>query len=296
MRVHASPVKEMALHYGITVLQPETLKRDSVDLKKRIQAEEVFQNLASLEFDVMVVVAYGLILPQDILDIAEQNGRYGCVNIHASLLPRWRGAAPIQRAIEAGDFETGVTIMKMDSGLDTGETVLRKKIAIDPDETSGTLHDKLANVGAELIVKCLHMMVQNPNLTQEVQPNEGVTYAQKILKSEANINWSLSAQAIDNKIRALNPFPGARSRIGNDLVKLWKSTQLSAAELVKWENKKVGMPGTVLGYGVEGVVVECGEGMLEVLEVQKPGGRKMASRIWFQAEQKTPGFLPSFSQ
>ena len=296
MRLHASPVKEWALHYGIAVLQPETLKRNNPDIIKRAQAEEVYQTLASIDFDVMVVVAYGLILPQDFLDISEQNGRHGCLNIHASLLPRWRGAAPIQRAIEAGDIETGVTVMKMDAGLDTGGMVLRKSVDIAPDETSSTLHDKLAIVGAELIIQCLHSIAQNPDFFKETQPIEGVTYAQKILKSEASINWLMSAQAIDNKIRALNPFPGASSRIGNDFLKLWRSRQLSEAEQAKWETMKLGRPGAVLGYGIEGVVVECAEGVLEVLEVQKPGGRNIASRIWLEAEQNSPGLSPIIFQ
>jgi methionyl-tRNA formyltransferase len=207
MHLQASPVKVFAQEKNIPVLQPETLKQNHADLQKRTTAQEAFQYLFDIDFDAMVVVAYGLILPQVILDLASQNGRHGCFNIHASLLPRWRGAAPIQRAIESGDALTGVSIMQMDAGLDTGDTVLVGDLKITPQETSASLHDRLAALGAELMVNALNDLSEGIAISRTPQPIEGVTYAEKILKSEAEIDWHLSAIEIDRRIRAFNPFP-----------------------------------------------------------------------------------------
>ncbi len=278
MHLQASPVKEFALKKNIPVLQPSSLKRTSLDLEKKAQAESAYQQLLVTDFDVMVVVAYGLILPQEILDIAESNSRHGCFNIHASILPRWRGAAPIQRAIENGDISTGVSIMKMDIGLDTGDTVLVRKIDIASDETSASLHDRLAKLGAEAIVDVLSTIQSEKALALTPQPNEGVKYAEKILKSEADIDWQLSAKAIDARIRAFNPFPGAASNLDGAPLKFWNSRVASLVDCI--ESNQVG---EVLGFSKEGAFIQCGHGVIEVLEMQKPGGKRISALACLQA-------------
>ncbi|QWD74266.1 methionyl-tRNA formyltransferase [Polynucleobacter sp. TSB-Sco08W16] len=277
MHLQASPVKEFALKKSIPVLQPETLKRNSVDAQKKLQAQDAYQQLSEIDFDAMVVVAYGLILPQEILDISERPGRHGSFNIHASLLPRWRGAAPIQRAIEAGDHKTGACIMQMDAGLDTGDTVLTEELEISADETSATLHDRLANLGAKLIVNVLDQLQNGHDLTHMSQSNLGISYAEKILKAEAEIDWHLDAQQIDARIRAFNPFPGATSSLGDLSIKLWSSRVAKTAP-----DSQSAMPGQVLGLGDQGVYVKCGSGAIEVLEMQKPGGKKMSAKMYLQ--------------
>ncbi len=278
MHLQASPVKEFALQKNIPVLQPETLRRNSIDPQKQAQAQAAYDRLSSIEFDAMVVVAYGLILPQEILDITEQAGRYGSFNIHASLLPRWRGAAPIQRAIEAGDHKTGVCIMQMDAGLDTGDTVLVLDLEIAPNETSASLHERLAQLGADAIVKVLNTLQQGEKLVRVSQPKNGVTYAEKILKSEAQIDWSLSAKEIDQRIRAFNPFPGALSHTNDLAIKFWNSRIAN----IESPNDKVCI-GEVLGFSDDGIYIQCGEGVLEVLEIQKPGGKKMEANTGIQS-------------
>jgi len=278
MHLQVSPVKEFALEKNIPVLQPSTLRRHAVDAEKRLEAEDAYQRLCSTKFDVMVVVAYGLILPQDILDLAEGNGRYGCFNIHASLLPRWRGAAPIQRSIEAGDASTGVSIMKMDAGLDTGDTVLVREIAIASDETSASLHDRLAVLGADLIVDILKSLGRGCDVTRTPQLADGVTYAQKILKSEADIDWRLSAKEIDFRIRAFNPFPGAMSSVEGSQIKFWNS-RIPLAE----DCFATGRVGQVLGLSNAGAYIQCGQGVIEILEMQKPGGKKMTASACLRA-------------
>ena len=276
MHMQASPVKEFALEKNIPVLQPETLKRNSADLQKKSQAEDAYQQLSQIDFDVMVVVAYGLILPQEILDISERPGRHGSLNIHASLLPRWRGAAPIQRAIELCDQKTGVCIMQMDAGLDTGDVVLLEALEIVADETSATLHDRLAALGAKLIVNTLAQLEGGISLVRAPQANTGITYAEKILKTEAEINWHLDARQIDARIRAFNPFPGATAYLDDLAIKLWNSRIANDGhgELTK--------PGEILGFGDEGVYVQCGSGVIELLEIQKPGGKRMNAKIYLQ--------------
>jgi methionyl-tRNA formyltransferase len=276
MHMQASPVKEFALEKNIPVLQPETLKRNSADLQKKSQAEDAYQQLSQIDFDVMVVVAYGLILPQEILDISERPGRHGSLNIHASLLPRWRGAAPIQRAIELCDQKTGVCIMQMDAGLDTGDVVLLEALEIVADETSATLHDRLAALGAKLIVNTLAQLEGGISLVRAPQANTGITYAEKILKTEAEINWQLDARQIDARIRAFNPFPGATAYLDDLAIKLWNSRIANDGygELTK--------PGEILGFGDEGVYVQCGSGVIELLEIQKPGGKRMNAKIYLQ--------------
>jgi len=276
MHLQASPVKEFALEKQILVMQPETLKRNHPDAQKKLQAEEAYQRLSQLDFDAMVVVAYGLILPQEILDISERPGRHGSFNIHASLLPRWRGAAPIQRAIESGDHKTGVCIMQMDAGLDTGDTVLLEELEIAPNETSVTLHDRLAALGAKLIVNTLAQLGGFKSFARIPQSNIGITYAEKILKAEAEIDWSLSAKQIDARIRALNPFPGASSSFAGHGIKFWNSCMPKEAP------SKSGLPGEVLGFIEESIYVQCGSGVLEVIEMQKPGGKRMNAKLCLQ--------------
>ena len=278
MHLQASPVKEFALEHAIPVYQPETLKRNTSDPQKQAQAQEIYQVLSETDFDAMVVVAYGLILPQDILDIAQRPGRHGSFNIHASLLPRWRGAAPIQRAIEAGDSKTGICIMQMDAGLDTGDTVLINTLEITPEENSSTLHDRLAALGATSIVEVLNLLGTGKNVERTPQKSDGVTYAEKILKSEAEIDWNLSALEIDRRIRAFNPFPGATSQIGEATMKLWSSR---IPEGVNYG--KAGLPGAILGFSNEGIYIQCGQGLIEVSEMQKPGGKKMSAKLCVQS-------------
>jgi methionyl-tRNA formyltransferase len=278
MHLQASPVKEFALQKKISVLQPETLRRNSSDPQKQAQALEVYERLSSIEFDAMVVVAYGLILPQEILDISEQQNRHGSFNIHASLLPRWRGAAPVQRAIEAGDSRTGVCIMQMDVGLDTGDTVLVADLEITRDETSASLHNRLAQLGSNLIVDVLNDLQEGKNITRVPQVKDGITYAEKILKSEAEIDWTFSAKEIDHRIRAFNPFPGASSTLNDLAIKFWNS-RLADTQAVA----STGKPGDVLGFSHEGVYIQCGNGILEVLEMQKPGGKKIGAKICIQS-------------
>ena len=270
MHVQASPVKTFALEKNIPLLQPASLRRNSADPEKQAEAEAAYQQLSTTDFDVMVVVAYGLILPQDVLDIAESNLRHGCFNIHASILPRWRGAAPIQRSIEHGDSKTGISIMKMDVGLDTGDTVLVREIAIADDETSASLHDRLAKLGAESIVEALSTLQQGASLIKTPQAAEGIRYAEKILKSEAEIDWQLSATEIDHRIRAFNPFPGATSNLDGIPMKFWNSRVSHSGDY-----SQTGQIGEVLGFSKEGAFIQCGQGVIEVLEMQKPGGKRM---------------------
>ena len=246
MALQPSPVKKLALENGIEVFQPLSLKDAAAQEK-----------VAAVGAEVMVVAAYGLILPQVVLDMP----RFGCLNIHASLLPRWRGAAPIQRALLAGDAETGVCIMQMEAGLDTGPVLLRQAFAIAPDDTSASLHDRLAALGAELIVAALAGLP----LAAEVQPADGVTYAHKIEKAEALIDWSKSAAELDRHLRAFNPFPGAQARLGGLTVKLWKASVVDAT----------GEIGQVLAVDRNKIVVACGNGALAISELQKAGGKRL---------------------
>jgi methionyl-tRNA formyltransferase len=288
MHFQASPVKVLALEKNIPVLQPETLKQNHADLQKRVEAQELYRYLASIDFDAMVVVAYGLILPQDILGLASKSRRYGCFNIHASLLPRWRGAAPIQRAIESGDDITGVSIMQMDAGLDTGDTVLVESLKIAPQETSTSLHKRLAVLGAELIVQTLNDLDQGVPITRAPQAAEGITYAEKILKSEAEIDWQLSAIEIDRRIRAFNPFPGSTSSLNGDSFKFWNSCLPN-----KEQTDQSSGPGQVLGFSEDGVYVQCGEGAIEILEMQRPGGKNTSAStclLTYRTQEKVMQF------
>ncbi|MDE2439766.1 MAG: methionyl-tRNA formyltransferase [Betaproteobacteria bacterium] len=246
MSLQPSAVKKVALESGIEIFQPLTLKNEAAQAK-----------IAATGAEVMVVAAYGLILPQAVLDMP----RFGCINIHASLLPRWRGAAPIQRALLAGDAVTGVCIMQMEAGLDTGPVLLRGEFPIEANDTTATLHDRLANLGARLSVEALGKLP----LPAEPQPVEGVTYAHKIEKAEAVIDWSKSAIELDRHIRAFNPFPGALASFGGQTVKLWRAVPV--------EGK--GEIGAVLAVDRHQVIVACGEGALSVTELQKAGGKRL---------------------
>ena len=251
MQLAPSPVKQAALELGLRVAQPEKLRNNA----------EALQMLKEVEADVMVVAAYGLILPQDVLDTP----KHGCLNIHASLLPRWRGAAPIQRAIEAGDAETGVCIMQMDIGLDTGDVVSEHRYTIQPTDTANEVHDALMNLGAAAIVADLQQLKTEGRLKSVKQPEEGVTYAQKLSKEEARINWSESAAVIERKIRAFNPVPAAWVEYQGKPMKIWR------AEAVAQQ----GRAGEVLSCSVDGLIVACGENALKITELQPSGSKRM---------------------
>ena len=262
MQLQASPVKQLALEHGIEVLQPLSLRMDSKDPQRALEATAAHERLRALDYDVMVVAAYGLILPRSTLDIAP------CINIHGSLLPRWRGAAPIHRAIESGDVETGVTIMGMEEGLDTGPMMLIERVAIDDGDTTGSLHDKLAGLGGTMIVEALRRM-ERGELSSTPQPEAGVTYAAKISKDEAKLDFTLPALALWRKVRAFNPFPAAQGTVNGTAIKIWK------ADLADDAGKAA--PGTVVSSDEQGIVVACGEGALRLLELQKPGGKRLAA-------------------
>lgn len=260
MQLQASAVKQVALEHGIEVLQPLSLRMDSKDPQRAAEAQAAHARLAALDYDVMVVAAYGLILPRSTLDIAP------CINIHGSLLPRWRGAAPIHRAIESGDVDTGVTIMGMEEGLDTGPMMLIESLAIEESDTTGSLHDKLAALGARMIVEALGRL-EKGELPATPQPEEGVTYAAKISKEEAKLDFTLPALDLWRKVRAFNPFPGAQGMVNGTVIKIWKAEPAQAS----------GEPGQVLAADGQGIVVACGTGALRLLELQKPGGKRLAA-------------------
>ena len=258
MQLQASAVKQYALAHGMEVAQPLSLRTDSKDPQRADEARAAHERLLSLDYDVMVVAAYGLILPRSTLDIKP------CINIHGSLLPRWRGAAPIHRAIESGDAETGVTIMGMEEGLDTGPMMLIERVAINDLDTTGSLHDKLAALGGRMIVEALRKL-EAGQLESVPQPEEGVTYAAKISKEEAKLDFSLPARQLWRRVRAFNPFPGAHGLVDGVTVKIWN------AALAEGD----GAPGQVLAADAQGIVVACGEGALRLLELQKPGGKRL---------------------
>jgi methionyl-tRNA formyltransferase len=251
----ASPVKQAAQRHGLPVLQPQSLKNEAA------RAE-----LAELHADVLVVVAYGLILPQAVLDLP----RLGCVNIHASLLPRWRGAAPIQRAILAGDAETGVSIMQMDAGLDTGPVLLKRSVSIGENETSGSLHDRLAALGAPALLEALEGLAAG-TLRAEPQASAGATYAEKLQKTEAPIDWSREASAIERQVRAFNPWPVAETRLGGEQLRIFMARAQN-------EGSSGVTPGTVISARDDAIVVACGVGALNIAELQRSGRRPMTAR------------------
>ncbi|WP_166211424.1 methionyl-tRNA formyltransferase [Cognatiluteimonas telluris] len=258
--LQSSPVKREALARGLPVLQPESLKtalsRDA---------------LRALKPDLLVVVAYGLILPRAILDIP----RLGCWNVHASLLPRWRGAAPIQRAIEAGDAETGVCLMQMDAGLDTGAVLLSQRLAIGADETGGQLHDRLATLGAQTLADGLGLLRAGMRPVPQTQPDAGATYARKLDKAEARLDWTQPAEVLARKVRALNPWPMADALLAGERVRVHEAGAI--------ERVRDAAPGVVLGAGRDGIDVACGRGALRIRVLQRDGGRAISAADFVNA-------------
>lgn len=292
MKLQPSPVKQFALAHGITVAQPRSLRLDG---KYPDDAEAARRALEAAQADAMVVAAYGLILPQWVLDLfaADAPGRpklgtapsggsaareaasmgvhkYGCFNIHASLLPRWRGAAPIHRAIEAGDVVTGVTIMQMDAGLDTGDMLLSQTLSILPSDTTGSLHDRLAGLGGQLMVQVLGQ-AEHGKLQPVPQPLQGITYASKIDKAEAAIDWSQSAQTIRQRVRAFNPFPGASTVLAAETLKIWAAEAGNAAPSAGQ------VVGQIVALAPSGIAVAALDSTLIITELQRPGGKRLSS-------------------
>jgi methionyl-tRNA formyltransferase len=257
-----SPVKLEALRRGLPVLQPETLK-----------TELSHDALRALKPDVMIVVAYGLLLPQSILDIP----KYGCWNVHASLLPRWRGAAPIQRAIEAGDAQTGACLMQMEKGLDTGPVLLKQMLDIAPDETAGQLHDRLAKLGALVLADGIGLLRAGMKPVPQPQPAEGATYARKLEKSEARLDWSQPADVLERKVRAFDPWPIAEGDIAGDAVRIHRAIAI--------DNATNAAPGTVLDAGRDGIDIACGRGALRIRVLQRAGGKAITAADYLNARR-----------
>ena len=263
MGLSQSAVKQLAIKHCLDVYQPETLK-----------SNDVFQKIVSCSADIMVVVAYGQLVPKSLLNAFP----FGCVNVHASILPRWRGAAPIHRALMAGDDETGVCIMQLEEGLDTGPVYRMEKIQIESTDTTGLLHDKLAELGARALVETLS---DTTNLdSPRSQSTEGATYAKKITKDDSVVNWTQNCQEIDRLVRALNPYPGAMTNLQNNSVKIW------AAQPIPSSGEITMRPGLVLEINERGILVACGEGTLLLTSLQRQGGRRM-SAAEFAAGQRT---------
>ena len=330
LKLHASPVKQLAEQHGIPVVQPRSLRLDGKYPEDAAAARAALQ---AARADVMVVAAYGLILPQWVLDdmsaarppegakapsggsatgaAVERGGLLsaarppegakapsggsatgaavergglglGCLNIHASLLPRWRGAAPIHRAIEAGDARTGITIMQMDAGLDTGDMLLVQALPIGPRATTASLHDELAALGGQLIVQALQLAGQGA-LRPVPQPAEGVSYAHKIDKHEAAIDWRQPAALIERRIRAFDPFPGASTTLGDAVIKLWRS------EIDSYLRTPDARCGQIFAINDAGITVACGDGALRLTELQRPGGKRLPAREFLRGFALAPG-------
>jgi methionyl-tRNA formyltransferase len=259
-RLEAPPVKRFAQDHGLAVMQPSSL-----------QDPNVVRALAACAPEAIVVAAYGLLVPKTILELPAR----GCINIHASLLPRWRGAAPIQRALMAGDAETGITIMQMDEGLDTGPILLQQAVPISDEDTAGSLHDRLAELGSSLIVEALGC-----STTPRAQNSEGATYAAKLSRDDSRIDWSQSAAAIERKLRALDPAPGAYAACGDGVLKIWRA---------RVERGRSSPPGTILAVDGSGILVSCGEGALRITELQRPGGRRVPAAAYLAGHTLAPG-------
>jgi methionyl-tRNA formyltransferase len=263
--LHLSPVKRRALELGLTVHQPASFR-----------TPEALEMLRAAEVDAMVVVAYGLILPPAVLELP----KFGCINIHASLLPRWRGAAPIQRALLAGDPVTGVTIMRMEAGLDTGPMLASRAVRIDPRDNAKTLHDRLAALGAELIAESLQQL-RSGTIREVIQPAEGVTYAAKIDKAEAPIHWERHAEEISHQVRAFNPAPVAETRFNGEQLRIWEAEPIESPDLSGLGRP----PGTVLTATREGIDVVCGTGVLRVLKLQLAGRKPLAAEEFLRGRR-----------
>ena len=274
-QLQPSAVKAWAVERGLPVVQPHGLRLDG---RHAAEADQARASLVAARIDVMVVAAYGLILPDWALSLP----RLGCLNIHASLLPRWRGAAPIHRAIEAGDEQTGITVMQMEAGLDTGPMLLTLTMDIAFDDTTGTLHDRLAELGGQLIVEALHRLTCG-DLTATPQPAEGVTYARKIDKAEAPVDWNDEAEAIARRIRAFNPAPGAVSRLRGESVKLWLAIPEAQAA------PGSAPVGTVISGSADGIVVACGRGAVRLTELQRAGGKRLNAAQFLQGQTSLVG-------
>jgi methionyl-tRNA formyltransferase len=287
MKLLTSPVKQFALANSIAVCQPRSLRLDG---KYPGDAQTAQAAIASVRADVMVVAAYGLILPAWVL----QAFKHGCLNIHASLLPRWRGAAPIHRAIEAGDLQTGITIMQMDEGLDTGDTLLMETTAIQPTDTTGSVHDRLATLGGELILPALEQAGKGL-LQARRQPSDphdaAVTYAAKVDKTEALIDWALPAESIVRRVRAFNPTPGASSRLHGDVLKIWQ------AEAWPGESASSGKPfagGQIVRLSTDGIAIAAMNSIVNITELQKPGGRRLGAADFLRGTSLHVGDCFSF--
>ncbi len=266
MALTPSAVKAVALEHGLRLAQPPSLK-----------GEVAYAPLFASTLDVLVVAAYGLILPPAVLSWP----RHGCLNIHASLLPRWRGAAPIQRAVLAGDATSGITLMRMDAGLDTGPTIESHAVPIGPRETAGSLTARLADVGAAAIVRVLGRLATTGTLPATPQPDEGATYAGKITRADAEIDWQRDAIDLDRAVRAFDPVPGAASVLDGDPVKLWSAEPRPETAIVA--------PGTIVAVGPPGIDVACGRGVLRLGTVQPAGGKRMAGAAYAAGRALTPG-------
>ena len=272
-QLQASPVKAWSLEQGLAVIQPQGLRLDGRYATDACMARDALQ---ASGIDVMVVAAYGLILPEWALALP----RLGCINIHASLLPRWRGAAPIHRAIEAGDARTGITVMQMEAGLDTGPMLLAEAVDIDANDTTGSLHDRLALLGGALIVRALRLADQG-KLAATVQPTEGVTYAKKVDKAEAVVDWAQHSTTVAQRVRAFNPAPGALTRCAGQTIKLWRGHAT--------QSYPPAAPGIVLAAAADGIVVACGCGAVVLTELQRAGGKRLNAAQFLQSQPTLVG-------
>jgi methionyl-tRNA formyltransferase len=265
LQLQGSPVKTWAGAHGIPVVQPRSLRFDGRFPDDAAQARDALQAAAP---DVMVVAAYGLLLPDWVLCLPP----FGCINIHASLLPRWRGAAPIHRAIEAGDPETGITIMQMDEGLDTGPVLRAAALPIQPDDTTATLQERLAALGGTAIVRVLDELAKGVPPRPVPQPTTGVTYSHKVEKQEARLDWSLPAVVLERRLRAFDPFPGSTAGLGGETIKCWRGRVVAGA----------GTPGEVVSVGSDAIGVASGVDVLELTQLQRAGGRRLSAREFLQ--------------